>query len=248
MSDERKITLLGVASPNVVKVAIMLEELGLAYELRHVALFRGEQFTPEFRALNPVGKVPVLLDSELEQPLAESGAILIWLAEHAGRLLPSAGVERYEVMQWLMVQMSSVGPMLGQYTHFRLLPEGSEPYSFGRYGTLAETLYRLLDERVATREWMAGGAYSIADIAIFPWAEYLDRHGFSWEDFPHLARWRDTVGARPAVVRGKERIAQSFLSASAEGMRSASDQDLDRFFGRTGAMPKRDFRAVTRAS
>ena len=246
MTESRSLTLLGVASPNVVKVAIMLEELELSYELKYVALFKGEQFTPEFLALNPLGKVPVLLDPALGRPLAESGAILQWLAERSGRFLPRDGADRYDVLQWLMVQMSSIGPMLGQFTHFRLLPPGSEPYSHGRYGALAERLYRLLDERVASREWIAGTEYSIADIATFPWAEYLERHDFAWKDFPALSRWRERIGSRPAVRRAKERIQEAFSAPTVETMQHASAEDLDRFFGRTDKVPVRDYSAVTR--
>lgn len=246
MANHRKLTLLGVASPNVIKVAIMLEELGLPYELQYVAVFKGEQFTPEFLALNPLGKVPVLIDAALERPLAESGAILLWLAEESGRFLPKDGADRYEALQWLMVQMSSIGPMLGQFTHFRLLPQGSEPYSHGRYGALAERLYRLLDTRLAERQWIAGSAYSIADIATFPWAEYLERHDFKWQDFPALSRWRDRIASRPAVARAKARINEAFANPTAQTMQSATAQDLDKFFGRTDRVPAQDYSAVTR--
>ncbi len=244
--SEPSITLLGVPSPNVVKVAIMLEELGLPYTLQHVALFNGEQFTPEFLALNPLGKVPVLLDPKLGQPLAESGAILIWLAEREGKFLPERSGDRYEVLQWLMVQMSAIGPILGQYTHFSILPPGSEPYAHGRYAAQAERLYRLLDERMTSREWIAGDAYSIADMAVLPWADYLDRHGFSPTDFPHLTRWRETLSSRPAVACAKARIVEAFVETSMETMQKASKADLNRFFGRTDAMPEQDFSAVTR--
>lgn len=238
------ITLLGVASPNVVKVAIMLEELGLPYELQHVSLFEGEQFTPEFRALNPLGKVPVLLDPAADRPLAESGAILIWLAERHRAFLPVEGADRYEVLQWLMVQMSSIGPMLGQFTHFSLLPHGAEPYARGRYGALAERLYGLIDERVAERDWIAGDAYSIADIATLSWAEYSGRHGFSRDAYPAMTRWCDRLAARPAVARAKARIAEAFLPPAAETLKTAKESDLDRFFGRTEAMPNQDFSAA----
>ncbi|GGN52531.1 thiol:disulfide oxidoreductase [Novosphingobium indicum] len=238
------ITLLGVASPNVVKVAIMLEELALPYRLQHVELFKGEQFTPEFLALNPAGKVPVLLDPALGKPLAESGAILIWLAEHYGAFLPASGPERYDVLQWLMVQMSAIGPMLGQFTHFSLLPSDSEPYAHGRYAALADRLYHLVDDRLAEREWIAGNAYSIADIATLPWAEYCERHGYSWDAFPAMARWRETLSARPAVERAKARVFDTFIPAAADTLRTADDSDLDRFFGRTETMPRQDFNAV----
>jgi GST-like protein len=246
MAEQQPIILYGVLSPNVIKVAIMLEELGLAYEPRHVAVFKGEQFTPEFLALNPLGKVPVIQDPALDRPLAESGAILIWLAEHYGAFLPKESGDRYEVLQWLMVQMSSIGPMLGQFTHFRLLPEGSEPYARGRYGALAERLYRLIDERVAKRDWIAGKDYSIADIATFPWAEYLERHELDIGQYPSLKRWRDKIAARPAVARAKERLFGAFGEVTAKTMQSATSGDLDRFFGRTEKVPVQDYSAVTR--
>jgi GST-like protein len=246
METDQPIIVYGVNSPNVLKIAIMLEELDLAYELRHVALFKGEQFTPQFLALNPIGKVPVILDPRLDIPLAESGAILIWLAERSGKLLPVHTPARQEVFQWLMVQMSSVGPMLGQFTHFSLLPPGSEPYSFGRYGALAEKLYRDLDNRLGKQEWLAGGAYSIADIATFPWGEYLPRHGFDDEAFPALLRWRRQIAARPPVIRARQRTLDAFSEISAQTASEASEKDLDRFFGRTAAMPQADYSIVKR--
>jgi len=244
MNNRKTVTLYGVMSPNVVKVAIMLEELNIPYELRYVAVFQGEQFTPEFLALNPLGKVPVIVDPSLGRPLAESGAILIWLAEQNAAFLPAQSADRYEILQWLMVQMSSIGPMLGQFTHFRLLPEGSEPYALGRYGTMAEKLYRLIDARLAEREWIAGGMYSIADIATFPWAEYLERHGLTIEDYPAMKRWRNVIASRPAVIRAKARIVKEFANPSTETIQKASAKDLDRFFGRSEKMPDQDFMRV----
>jgi GST-like protein len=244
MPQQQPITLYGVMSPNVLKVTIMLEELGLDYRLRFVALFKGEQFTPEFLELNPLGKVPVIVTPELERPLAESGAILIWLGERSGRFLPESSYARYEVLQWLMVQMSAIGPMLGQFTHFRLVPAGSEPYSLARYATLAQKLYRSLDERLAQREWIAGNDYSIADIATFPWAEYLERHELEAASYPHLARWRGQIAQHPAVVRAKERTLREFGEVSMKQVQEASAGDLERFFGRTATMPAQDFSAA----
>jgi GST-like protein len=243
MTDQT-VTLYGVMSPNVVKVAIMLEEVGLPYELRHVALFKGEQFTPGFRALNMMGKVPVITSPELDRPLAESGAILIWLAEQSGLLLPKESGDRYEVLQWLMVQMSAIGPMLGQNTHFRLLPEGSEPYGRGRYGELAKALYGKIDERLADREWLAGGAYSIADVATFPWAEYLERHDLQIDAYPSMKTWREKIAGRPAVIRAKARILSEFASQAVQTIQDATPHDLDRFFGRTENVPAQDFSLV----
>ena len=247
MPPADRITLYGMHSPNVRKVMILLEELDLAYDLVHVAVFKGEQFAPDFLAMNPQGKVPVLVDPVLGRPIAESGAILFWLAERSGgRFLPAHGPARYEVMQWLMVQMASIGPMLGQLNHFQLLPPGSEPYALGRYTAQAEGLYRLLDDRLAARAWIAGDGYSIADIATWPWATYLEQHGFDPAAHPHLLRWRASIGERPAVQRAMARLGGAFADVAEQTRKAATGDDLDRFFGRTGRVPPADYSAVTR--
>lgn len=236
----------GMNSPNVTKVVIMLEELGLDYELRHVAVFAQEQFSPEFLALNPLGKVPVLEDPKLGQPLAESGAILLWLAEREGKFLPTSQPQRAEVMQWLMVQMANYGPMLGQVNHFNLArPEAPQDYAKARYRAIADKLNRLLDDRLSTREWIAGGDYSIADMATHPWAYYVERHGFDSADYPALAEWRARIEARPAVQRARARADEAFSEAATRTRRAASAQDLDRFFGRTDEVPAADYSLVT---
>ena len=246
------IQLYGMQSPNVRKVGILLEELGLDYALKHVAVFGGEQFEPEFVALNPASKVPVLVDPVKGegQPVIESGAILIYLAETYGEgdvFLPASGMARYEVLSWLMVQMASVGPMFGQYNHFQLLREQAEPYAAARYRGQSERLYRLLDERLSTRSWLAGDDYSIADIATYPWALYLEQHGFDPEQHPHLLRWRETIDARPAVARSWQRFDEAFTRISTDTRRAATAEDLDRFFGRDSHAPHVDFSAITKA-
>jgi GST-like protein len=245
MADDQPLVLYGMHSPNVRKVLIMLEELELPYELRHVAVFNGEQFTPQFLALNPLGKVPVLVDPRLGAPIAESGAILFWLAERSGRFMPAEGQGRYAVMQWLMVQMANIGPMLGQLNHFQIMAR-QEPYALGRYSAQAERLYRLLDERLADREWIAGDAYSIADMATHPWAGYLEQHRFDPAAHPNLMRWRAAIEARPAIARVKERLGGAFLKVANAARKAATKAELDRFFGRTEAMPEADFSVVTR--
>ena len=237
MSDH--LILHGMSSPNVTKVVLMLEECGLDYELRHVAVFNQEQFTPQFLAMNPLAKVPVLEDPLLPgQPLSESGAILIWLAEREGKFLPSAAGPRAETMQWLMHQMANYGPMLGQLNHFTMaLERGSEPYAEGRYRAQAARLYRLLDQRLSEREWLAGEAYSIADMAMHPWAFYLEQHHFDPADHPALVAWRSRIAERPAVIRAQERIAQGFHAKIGATMERASRADFERFYGIEPGMP-----------
>jgi GSH-dependent disulfide-bond oxidoreductase len=243
----QRIILHGMNSPNVAKVVIMLEECALDYELRHVAVFKQEQFTPEFLALNPLAKVPVLEDPALGVPLAESGAILHYLAEREGKFLPASQPQRAKVMQWLMVQMANIGPMFGQLNHFRLvLASGTEPYAEARYAAAAERLYRLLDDRLQTREWIAGGDYSIADMATQPWANYLEPHGFDSAQYPALTRWRAEIAARPAVQRALARSHEAFSAIADQTRKAASGEDLDKFFGRSHDAPPADFSAVVK--
>lgn len=243
------IQLYGMQSPNVRKVGILLEELGLEYTLKHVAVFRGEQFQPEFVQLNPVSKVPVLIDPSRGdgKPVIESGAILLYLAETYEGFLPAAGMARYEVLSWLMVQMASIGPMFGQHNHFQLLREQADPYAAARYQSQCERLYRILDERLSTRSWLAGDDYSIADIATYPWALYLEQHGFDPGQHPHLMRWRQAIDARPAIIRSWQRFDEAFSLISTDSRRAATAADLDRFFGRDTRAPDVDFSAVTKA-
>jgi GSH-dependent disulfide-bond oxidoreductase len=241
----------GMNSPNVTKVVLMLEECGLDYELRHVAVFKQEQFAPEFLSLNPLGKVPVLQDPQHGVTLAESGAILHYLAEREGKFLPTSQPEslaaRAEVMQWLFMQMANYGPLLGQLNHFRLvLAPGTHPYAEARYAAAAEKLYRLLDERMQTREWIAGGDYSIADMAMQPWANYLEPHGFDSAAHPHLTRWRAAVASRPAVQRALARSHEGFTAVAEQTRKAATGEDLDKFFGRTDRVPPADFSAVVK--
>ncbi len=241
-----RLILHGVGSPNVIKVILMLEECGLDYELRHVAVFSQAQFAPEFLAKNPLAKVPVLEDPRLGQPLAESGAILFWLAEREGRFLPSGQPQRAEVMQWLMVQMANYGPILGQLTHFHIAPPDTAPYAKARYAAMAERLHRVLDDRLRDRPWIAGGDYSIVDMATQPWAYYIERHGFDPADYPALVEWRERIAARPAAQRALARAAEAFAEAVRNDGRTATAEGLDKFFNRTDAVPETDYSAVKR--
>jgi GSH-dependent disulfide-bond oxidoreductase len=192
-------------TPNGRKVSIMLEELGLAYNAHKIDIGKGDQFTPQFIAINPNSKIPAIVDNEGPggKPMAlfESGAILIYLAEKLNRFLPREGVARYQVMQWLMFQMGGVGPMFGQVHHFlRAAPE-PVPYAIERYKKETARLYGVMDKELAQREYLAG-EYSIADIATYPWVARFEWHQVNLGDFPNVKRWFDQIGARPAVQRG----------------------------------------------
>jgi GST-like protein len=184
-------------TPNGRKISVMLEETGLAYEIVKVDLGKGEQFTPGFTALNPNQKIPAIADGGVS--LAESGAILVYLAEKTGKLLEP----RYPVLQWLMFQMAHVGPMLGQAHHFRLLAKEKLPYAIERYEQEARRIFAVLDARLREAPYLAG-AYSVADIATYPWIMRHFNFGVALEDYAALADWTERVGARPAVQRGME--------------------------------------------
>lgn len=200
------ITLYTWGTPNGYKISIALEELGLPYTAKPINILTDEQFAPDFLAISPNNKIPAIVDSDGPdgQPISlfESAAILLYLAEKTGKLLPAEPRGRHEVMQWLMMQMGSVGPMLGQAHHFlRFAPEDL-PYAKQRYANEARRIYGVLDRRLAEHEWLAAGQYSIADIATFPWIARHEWQGIDLADFPALKRWFDAIAARPAVVRG----------------------------------------------
>ncbi|MGE5505405.1 MAG: glutathione S-transferase family protein [Actinomycetota bacterium] len=200
------ITLYTWATPNGRKVSIMLEEVGLPYRVRPVDITKGEQFAPDYVAVNPNSKIPAIVDDDgpggAPLTLFESGAILVYLAEKTGKLIPANPAGRYGVLQWLMFQMGGVGPMFGQAHHFlRFAPE-PVPYAVERYTKETRRLYGVLDRRLADAEYVAGD-YSIADVAIWPWTVRHDWQGVDLgADFPNVKRWYDAVGARPAVQRG----------------------------------------------
>lgn len=190
------------ATPNSQRVSILLEELGLPYEVRPVNIRAREQFAPEVVALNPYGKIPILVE-EGRPPLFESGAILLHLAETHGGFLPPAGdPARAETLAWLMVALTSVGSFTGQAHHWTGLapekPEAARRHTVG----LVERVYRLLDTRLGATRFLAGDDYSIADIAAFPWVAKKHWAEMTLDDRPHLARWFTDIAARPAVIRG----------------------------------------------
>ena len=193
-------------TPNGKKVSIALEELGLAYRVVPVDIHNNQQFAPDFLKISPNNKIPAIVDHDGPggAPLAlfESGAILTYLAEKCGQLLAAEGAKRYQTLQWLMFQMGGFGPMLGQAHHFlRYAPE-PVPYAQKRYHDETLRLYGVLDRQLAAHRYVAGGNYSIADIAIYPWAARHEWHHVDLAAFPQVARWYAELGARPAVQRG----------------------------------------------
>jgi len=193
-------------TPNGRKVSIMLEELELPYQVRVIDIGKGEQFQPQFLAINPNNKIPAIVDSDGPQggpiTIFESGAILIYLAEKTERLLPSSGAERYEVLQWVMFQMGGVGPMFGQYNHFALFAPEKIPYAIDRYTQESKRLLGVLDRHLQTRTFIAR-EYSIADIILFPWVDsHAKRAAPLLADTAQVRRWHEMLWTRPAVQRG----------------------------------------------
>jgi GST-like protein len=192
-------------TPNGYKVTIMLEELGLPYKVIPVDIGRGDQFKPEFLAISPNNKIPAIVDHEGpgRKPIAifESGAILMYLAEKTGKLMPTETRSRYEVIQWLMFQMASVGPMLGQAHHFRRYAPLQIGYAIQRYTNEASRLYGVIDRRLGQVDYLAGD-YSIADIATYPWLRSHKWQGQRLQDYPNLKRWYEAIESRPAVQKG----------------------------------------------
>ena len=199
------------ATPNGHKAHIMLEECGLPYRAHAVDIGAGDQFKPEFLAISPNNKIPAIVDPQGPDgaPISmfESGAILLYLATKTGRFLPESTRERYEVLEWLMFQMGGVGPMLGQAHHFRIYAPEKIEYAVNRYTNEAKRLYGVMNKRLAKTRYIAGAQFSIADIAIFPWLRSWKNQGIDWNDYPHLKGWFDEIGARPAVQRGVEVLA-----------------------------------------
>jgi GST-like protein len=192
-------------TPNGWKISIMLEECGLPYTVHPVNIGKGDQFKPEFLAISPNNKMPAIVDPNGPDgnPISifESGAILQYLGRKTGRFYPPDERGRVEVDQWLFWQMGGFGPMLGQAHHFRIYAPEQVPYAIERYTNETHRLYGVLNKRLADRDFVAG-EYSIADMAIAPWAKLWERQGQSIDEFPHVKRWLKTVLARPAVQRG----------------------------------------------
>jgi len=199
-------------TPNGHKVHIMLEEIGLPYEIHGVNIRSGEQFKPEFLRISPNNKIPAIVDREGPdgKPISvfETGAILIYLSGKSGKLLPRDDRGRYVALQWLMFQMGSIGPMMGQSGHFRsnAVPEKIE-YAINRYTREVKRLHGVMEKRLSEAAYFAGPDYSIADIAIFPWLRTSERNGIDWAEFPKVKGWFDRIHARPAVQRALKVLA-----------------------------------------
>ncbi len=188
------------------KVDIMVEELGVDYTMHRIAIGEGDQFTPEYTAINPNQKIPAIVDQDgpggAPYTVFESGAILMYLAEKYRRFMPEDTAARYEVIQWLMFQMGGVGPNFGQTHHFRRAAKERVPYAIKRFTAETRRLWGVMDDRLKDNEWLAAGEYSIADIAVFPWTLRYEWEGIALEEFPNVKRWFDTINARPGVQKG----------------------------------------------
>jgi GST-like protein len=188
-------------TPNGRKVSILLEELGMPYTAHPVDISKDEQFKPDFLKISPNNRIPAIVDRETGLHLMESGAIMLYLAEKAGKFLPKDLQARYRVVEWLMWQMGGPGPMLGQVHHFVKYNKGKAPYAEERYLKEANRLYRVLDKRLAGREFVADD-YSIADMAIWPWISRFEWQTIDMNQYPNVKRWYVTIANRPAVQKG----------------------------------------------
>jgi GST-like protein len=197
------IDLYSFTTPNGRKASVMLEEVGLPYNVHKIDITKNDQFTPEFVAINPNSKIPAIIDQEAGITVFESGAILIYLAEKTGKLLPNDQKGRFQVIEWLMLQMGSVGPMFGQLNHFKNYAPEKIPYAIARYEKETVRLYGVLDKQLTDNEFICG-EYSIADIATYPWVAIYEFQGLTLDNHPHLKRWVETVQNRPAVQKGMQ--------------------------------------------
>ena len=188
-------------TPNGRKVSIALEELALDYKVKAINITKDEQFAPDFLAISPNNKIPALVDTKANFALMESGAILIYLADKVGELLPPSGEERYEVLQWLMMQMGSVGPMLGQTHHFVKFNKGKSAYAEERYSSETNRIYGVLDKQLSTSQFLTK-SFSIADIATWPWISRFEWQEIDFSKYPNLLRWYLEIADRPATQRG----------------------------------------------
>jgi len=223
-------------SPNNEKIFILLEELGLDYAIRYRSIWKLEQYAPEFVALNPNSKMPVLVDPDVPsgEPIVvfESGVILQYLAEKHGRFLPVETRAKYEVLEWVMFQMANVGPIVGNFFHFRrFAPPGSD-YALERFGNETRRLYGVVESRLARSRWLGGAEFSIADVALHPWVRLHAHSGVELAALPAVADWFARCSERPGVARAYAKT-ESFRAGFEETVRNTPAEHLDRIFGRT---------------
>jgi GSH-dependent disulfide-bond oxidoreductase len=225
------IDLYALTSPNVQKIFLMLEECGLPYNTKPVDVWAGEQFAPEFLKINPLAKVPAIVDHEgpagKPYTVIESGAILIYLAEKTGKFIPHDPVKRYDTLQWLMVQVANVGPMFGQLVHWSKFAPLPQEYGNTRYRTQVLKLYDLYEQRLKSSAYVAGSDYTIADIAVWPWLRNNQLLAIDLGKYPAVTKYIETIGARDAAKRMLAKLPS--LKSSRD---IASAENKDRFFGR----------------
>lgn len=224
-------------TPNGHKVTMFLEEAGLDYSIHPVDISAGDQFKPEFLAFSPNNRMPAIIDRtpvDGGEPVTvfESGAILLYLAEKTGRYLSTNLRERKAVLEWLFWQVGGLGPMAGQNHHFGIYAPDKIPYAIARYVNETNRLYGVLDRRLAEREYLAGDAYSIADMATYPWVVPWKRQQQQLDDFPNLRRWFDAIGARPATISAYAR-GEPFAARP-----TVTEEGKKLLFGQTAAGPR----------
>jgi len=225
------IDLYALTSPNVQKIFVMLEECELPYNTKIVDVWNGDQFSPEFSKINPLQKIPAIVDSDgpgaKPYTVIESGAILLYLAEKTGKFIPRDPIKRFDTLQWLIVQVANLGPMSGQLVHFSKFAPAGQDYGNTRYRTQVNKLYDLYEQRLSAQAFVAGDEYTIADIAAFPWLRNIELLAIDLSKRPHVKAWIDKIAARDAVKRAMAKV------AAIKSVRdSASDDAKDRFFGR----------------
>ena len=194
------IELFSANTPNGKKISIMLEEIGYEYKVTKVDLDKGEQFSLDFKKISPFSKIPVIIDHENNQPVFESGAILIYLAEKSGKFYDKE--DRLEINQLLMAQMGYIGPMLGQHHQFHHYNPGKSKFGEDRYFKISKRIYQELDERLAIKKFLSGNDYTISDIATFPWIARHEWHDIGLSKFKNLTRWYNEISIRDAVIKG----------------------------------------------
>jgi len=217
-------------TPNGHKISIALEEMGLDYQVHYVDIGAGDQFTEAFLKISPNNKMPAIIDQDGPdgQPVSvfESGAILLYLAQKTGKLMPSSPAEQIEMTEWLMWQMGGFGPMLGQAHHFNFYAPEKIDYAMNRYSTEANRLYKVLDTRLDGRDYIVGDALSIVDIAVLPWTRTYERQNVDIEDYPRVKRWILSLNERPSVQAGYKVGAER-----RQDLRGLSAEDWNKLFG-----------------